>query len=101
MTGTLQTKQRKNGEYYYVVLNLYENGKRKPKWIPTGLRTKGNKKRAELIMRDILREYEQKEAAAQGSCDMLFSDWVNQWLEETKKRIDFVTWQGYACYVLL
>ena len=45
MTGTLQTKKLKDGEYYYVVLYLYENGKRRPKWIPTGLPIKGNKKR--------------------------------------------------------
>jgi len=95
MTGTLQTKKLKDGEYFYVVLNLYENGKRRPKWIPTGLRTKGNKKRAEQMLRDVLREYEQQEAAADCRCGMRFSDWVRQWLDEREKRLDPVTWQGY------
>ena len=95
MTGTLQTKQRKDGEYFYVVLNLYENGKRKPKWIATGLRTKGNKKRAEQILRETLREYEQQEAATNCFCTTRFSDWLRQWLEEREKRLDPVTWQGY------
>ena len=95
MTGNLQTKKRKDGEYFYVVLNLYENGKRKPKWIHTGLRTKGNKKRAEQMLRDILRECEQQEAAADYRCGMRFSDWVRQWLAEREKCLDPVTWQGY------
>ena len=33
MTGSLQVK---NGKFY-MVLNTYENGKRKVKWIATGL----------------------------------------------------------------
>lgn len=37
----------KNG-YYYIILNLTDSaGRRKPKWISTGLTIKGNKKRAE------------------------------------------------------
>lgn len=43
MTGSLQVK---NGKYY-MVLNSTENGKRKQKWISTGLTEKGNKRKAE------------------------------------------------------
>ena len=40
----------KNG-YYYIILNLTDSaGKRKPKWISTGLTIKGNKKRAEQML---------------------------------------------------
>ena len=42
MTGSLQVK---NGKYY-MVLNSTENGKRKQKWIYTGLSAKGNKRKA-------------------------------------------------------
>jgi len=54
MTGSLQVKKG----YFYIVLNTYENGKRKAKWIATGLTTKGNKKQAEKLLRDELRNYE-------------------------------------------
>ncbi len=37
MTGSLQ---QKNGKYY-AVLNTYENGKRKQKWIDSSLPVKG------------------------------------------------------------
>ena len=93
MTGTLQTKKLKDGEYYYVVLYLYENGKRKPKWIPTGLPIRGNKKRAEQILRDTLREHEQRFVSPESH--VLYSDWVGAWLREAKKRVDGVTRANY------
>jgi len=96
MTGTLQTKKLKDGEFFYVVLYLYEDGKRKPKWIPTGLRVKGNKKRAEALLRDAIREHEQQqELQALPGSNMRFSDWIRQWLKESKMRVDEITWQGY------
>lgn len=42
MTGNLQIK---NGKYY-AVLNLKVDGKRKQKWVSTGLSEKCSKKRA-------------------------------------------------------
>jgi integrase len=97
MTGTLQTKKLKGGEYYYVVLYLYEDGKRKPKWIPTGLPIKGNKKRADALLRDALNEHERKhETQALPQINVRFSDWVRQWLKESRARVDEITWQGYS-----
>ena len=44
ITGSIQ---QKNGKWY-AVLNLKDaNGKRKPKWIPTGFKIRGNKKKAD------------------------------------------------------
>ena len=44
ITGSLQKKKG----LYYAVLNIYDDyGNRKPKWIPTGYKIKGNKKKAE------------------------------------------------------
>lgn len=57
MTGSLQIKKDK----YFAVLNIYDqNGKRKQKWLTTGLAVKGNKKKAEQLLREYLREYEVK-----------------------------------------
>ena len=91
MTGSLQIK---NGKFH-IVLNLYSaNGRRKPKWIATGLPQKGNKKKAELLLRQTLQDYEKKESLVRS--DMLFSDAVRQWLEESVLRVDEVTLQGYT-----
>ncbi len=92
MTGSLQIKN----DIYYIVINTYDkDGKRKPKWISSGLEVKGNKKRAEQMMREKLREYEAKENLVY--CDMLFSDAIRQWLKSIAIRVDIVTLQGYEC----
>ena len=44
-----------------------ENGKRKPKWIATGLEIKGNKRKAEEKRKEIEREYELKRKRALGN----------------------------------
>lgn len=52
MTGSLQKKTLADGkEYYYMVLNFYDRhtGKRKPKWIPTELPVKGNKRKDFIV----------------------------------------------------
>lgn len=90
MTGSLQTKKDK----YYIVINTYDtNGNRKNKWISTGLPAKGNKKRAEQMLREQLRKYEKQDKLIK--TDMLFSDAVRQWLKDSAIRVDVVTLQGY------
>lgn len=87
MTGSLQIKN----DTFYVVLNKYENGKRKQKWIPTGLPVKGNKRKAERILQDKIREYENP--ALNNS--ILFSTWIRNWLNTIKEQVDEITYQGY------
>ena len=89
MTGSLTVK---NGKYY-AVLNLYENGKRKKKWINSELPEKGNKRKAEQFLREKLAEYERIEGIVRS--DVLFSDYVRLWLEQIARKVDAVTMQGY------
>lgn len=91
MTGSLQIKSNK----YYMVLNTYENGKRKTKWRGTGLPVKGNKKKAEQMLRDAIAEQEQLQGIMRS--DILFGDAVRQWLKCVKPRVDEATFQGYEC----
>ena len=57
VTGSVQIKDGK----YYAVLNLKnENGKRKQKWISTGLLIRGNKKKAEKFLSEKIAEYDKK-----------------------------------------
>ena len=90
MTGSLQIK---NGKYYMVLNTTDINGKRKPKWIATGLTAKGNKKRAEQLLRETLREYEQRHSSKKAQ--LRFSDWVREWLETARQRVDIITYEGY------
>ena len=74
MTGSLQVK---NGKYY-MVLNSTENGKRKQKWISTGLPEKGNKRKAEQMLREKLTEEEKRNPVV--CSDMTVADSVRRWL---------------------
>lgn len=89
MTGSLTVK---NGKYY-AVLNVYENGKRKKKWINSGLPEKGNKRKAEAFLREKLAEFERMEGIVRS--DVLFSDYVRVWLDQIARTVDAVTMQGY------
>ena len=90
MTGSVTVK---NGKYY-AVLNVYEDGKRKKKWISTGLPEKGNKRKAEQFLREKLAEYERMEGIVHS--DVKFSDYVRLWLDHIARTVDDVTMQGYA-----
>lgn len=89
MTGCLQVK---NG-MFYIVLSTYENGKRKRPWIATGLPVKGNKRKAEQMLREKLQEYEVKAGIIRS--DIRFSDYVRYWLTVAQRKVDEVTYQGY------
>ena len=82
----------KNG-YYYIILNLTDSaGKRKPKWISTGLTIKGNKKRAEQMLMEERRKY----AKAKAGDDVLFADFMEQWLEIVKSTVSIPTYSSYV-----
>lgn len=82
----------KNG-YYYIILNLTDSaGKRKPKWISTGLTIKGNKKRAEQMLMEERRKY----AKAKAGDDVLFADFMEQWLEIVKSTVSLPTYSSYV-----
>ena len=86
----------KNG-YYYIILNLTDSaGRRKPKWISTGLTIKGNKKRAEQMLMEERRKY----ANAKAGDDVLFADFMEQWLEIVKSTVSIPTYSSYGQYIL-
>ena len=87
---------REKGGHYYAVLNYTDyQGKRKSKWIATGLTIKGNKKRAEAILMDARRNF-QEEAPPQMESKTLFADFLEQWLEITRDSIAVPTYASYS-----
>ena len=90
MTGSIQTK---NGKYYAVINLIDNNGKRKQKWISTGLEIKGNKKKAEQFLREKIKEFELQKNIV--SVDMLFTDYIVLWLDTIKISVDEITYKGY------
>lgn len=85
--------QEKKG-YFYVVLNYKDStGKRKSKWIPTQLPVKGNKKKAEKLLMEHRRLFVPDDQPL--TDDILFSDFMIQWLEIIRPTVAIVTYAGY------
>ena len=91
MTATIQEKSG----YWYEIIQWYDaEGKQIKKWRKTGYTVKGNHKREALQKaEEIKHEFERK--AALKDSDMLFSDWMLEWLELTKHGIKASTYSTY------
>ena len=78
---------REKSGYYYAVLNYTDSlGKRKTKWISTGLTVKGNKKRAEAILMDARRNFNPEEPKVMNG-DILFADYMEKCSTSSKARL--------------
>lgn len=90
---------REKSGYYYAVLNYTDSlGKRKTKWISTGLTVKGNKKRAEAILMDARRNFNPEEPKVMNG-DILFADYMEQWLDIIKSSVAVPTFASYSTTV--
>ena len=116
---TTGSVQEKNGRFYFVV-NLYDaNGKRRIKWISTGLTVRGNKRKAESMLREVLLHYDETGELPTGrggayekvdaktakplpqhlqpvsKSEMLFLDYLNEWVQVHKASIQPATFISY------
>ena len=97
MKGSLQIK---NGKYYAVISTKDEYGKYKKIWINTGFEIKGNKKKAEQRLNELLIEYDNGEITQpkrnDHSNDILFGDYLQQWLLSIKNKVEEITYESYT-----
>lgn len=91
MTGSLQVK---NGKYYAVVNYQDQDGKRKQKWINTGLTEKGNKKAASNFLREKLSEYEK--GIMNFEKEIPFHEWLEHWLQSYEPHVRANTFDSYC-----
>ncbi|WP_195200855.1 tyrosine-type recombinase/integrase [Faecalispora jeddahensis] len=109
ITGCLQQKNNT----YYAVLYVKVDGKRKTKWIPTGLPVAGTSQRkAQKAFDQIRLEYEQAqeekerqeaeekareliEGKRNPQADVPFMDYLQKWLLQAKPTISKTTFKGY------
>lgn len=108
ITGSLQTK---NGKYY-AVLNLHENGRRRQKWISTGLSVRGNKKAAAAFLDDLLAVYNKRQERLLRAISKMkhpeeflleqrrilalpVCEYILEWIEHRSADLQATTVQGY------
>ena len=89
----------KNGRYYAVLNYRNAGGQRKTKWISLGLLEKGNKRKAEAELARLRAEFEPPKEVGDLSSDMLFADYLLEWLEIAKGRLAVATYSSYAAMI--
>ena len=98
VSGHLQVKKG----YYYVVLSYYDSqNKRHIKYIAIGLAEKGNKRKAERELARIRNEFVPPKKIKNGELDpeMLFADYLIEWLKIVKSRVKIATYSSYESMV--
>lgn len=106
ITGCLQVRN----DTYYALLYVREDGKRKQKWISTGLPVKGTgKRKAEKAFERIRSEYEEKQEQAvlekerlenlNPTAQMQIVDYLHRWLEQSRPTIAKTTYRGYKAMI--
>ena len=94
VAGHLQIKKDK----YYMVLELKdEYGKRKTKWVSTGLPTKGNKRKAEAMLEEARINYQAK--IVKDESKVLFSEYMQNWLVRVRPNLEESTYAAYQATV--
>ena len=100
MTGRVTLK---NGFYYLILNTKGLDGKYKPKWIKTGLPEKGNKTKAEAMLRQALCEMEAQEIevpAADQNNGPLMSEYMISWLKSRKAALQESTYNSYYLNIM-
>jgi len=103
ITGSIQPKNN----MLYAVLNLKdENGKRKPKWIPTGLSVRGNKTRAKEVLKQLIREYSERSQTEKATASVPeqpaavdFMDYLKSWLNKKRGKLQDLTIESYQMLI--
>ena len=106
---------REKSGWYYIVISYYdEEHKRKQIWEKTEFRIRGNKRKAEELLMEYQRFYDiekrklvYEQASNSGmvlpaqtimhkpEADILFGDYIDQWVDELKDSIEITTYNGY------
>lgn len=107
MADHLQAKKTKVAAHLEEIRGVYHiklswsngEGTRGRKSVSTGLTVKGNKKRAETRLIQLKKEYEAKLENKTNISDLLFADFMEQWLETIKPELKLTTFGGYQMNV--
>lgn len=91
VTGHLREK---NGIYQIILNYKDDKGRYQTKSISTGLPVKGNKKRAEDMLQAERKKFDQR--PTNGGKDILFSDFLLNWLDMMKNSVEITTYASYS-----
>ncbi|MDL2288227.1 site-specific integrase [Oscillospiraceae bacterium OttesenSCG-928-F05] len=85
--------------WYYAVINMYVDGKRKQDWVNTEIKSTGSKRKAaQFLQEELAKRNEEKnkpQRLKDASADMLFLDYLHLWLKTKRTKIEAITYNGY------
>lgn len=92
--------QEKNGRYYAVLQYKDKNGIQDYKWRATKLKAeKGNKRNAQRIAEEIRQQFEIElntpTSVIVDKSNILFGDYMLEWLKKQKSQVELTTYSGY------
>lgn len=95
--GSVQEK----GDYLHTVISYTDkDGKRKQKWQSTGLTAKGNKRKAQELLKERIDELEMTlEREETQIPDMPFSQFMSNWLTMIKPTVLITTYGSYQYFI--
>lgn len=102
MTATVREKKGRPNYFICIRMKDEKSGKFKEKWITTDIPIKGNnKRRVEAERERILAEYkrQQIDLCVDLSNEVMFTDFIKEWLENLKPSIEAVTYDTYRLIV--
>ncbi len=92
--------QEKGGQFYAVLSYKDNTGKRRTKWISTGLSVKGNKKKAEAVLTEIRRKFvppiHEDRVPLLTDVNMSFAHYLEIWLRIAMTTVKPATYASYA-----
>ena len=95
--------QEKSGQFYAVLSYKDQSGKRRSKWISTGLAVKGNKKKAEAILMELRRKFVPPEqddnVEISADAEISFARFLDKWIKIVKTTVKPATYSSY-CQIL-
>lgn len=91
--------EEKRGIYQMALSWSQPNGERARKSISTGLPVRGNKKRAEGMLKEACKAQEAFLASIPDCSELLFADFMEQWLEVIRPDVRLTTFGGYQLNV--
>lgn len=98
--GVTVSLQEKDGRYYAVMQYKDRNGKQQYRWKATRVKAeKGNKRKAERIAEQIRQQFETElntpESIVADKSNILFGNYMLEWLEKQKSQVELTTYSGY------
>lgn len=88
---TVRANLTTKGNTYYVIISCLCDGKRKQKWVNTKLSVSGhNKRKAGEMCNELLAEWKTKIVSSKS--EMLFSDWLKEWIVSENGKVEHSTW---------